>query len=151
MNYQLNYSAISSQPPFQNSTQKLIVTLRLAVYRQSVRLGANHIETHDQYFFNWTLAVIVLMQHDLWWKAGSVLYNSCWPSFLQVSLRTSRHGPHRKHRYCIVQCSFVAVGTCLPSCCLEMCYIIPFIKNPLSQQLASFSDRYLATDIQATM
>jgi hypothetical protein len=36
------------------------VTLRLAVYRQSVHLGA---KSHDQYFlfFNWTLPVIALM------------------------------------------------------------------------------------------
>jgi hypothetical protein len=27
------------------------ITLRLAVYRQSVRLGAKPLETHDQYFF----------------------------------------------------------------------------------------------------
>jgi hypothetical protein len=33
-----------------------------AVYRQSVRLGAKPLETHDQRnFFNWTIAVIVLM------------------------------------------------------------------------------------------
>jgi hypothetical protein len=28
------------------------VTLRLAVYRQSVRLGDKRLETHDQHFFN---------------------------------------------------------------------------------------------------
>jgi hypothetical protein len=43
LNRQLNYSAISSQPHLQNSTThqkfKVRVTLRLAVYRQSVRLG----------------------------------------------------------------------------------------------------------------
>jgi hypothetical protein len=31
-------------------------------------------------FSNWTLAVIVLMQHPLWWEDGSVVYNCCWPS-----------------------------------------------------------------------
>jgi hypothetical protein len=30
---------------------KVEVTLRLAVYRQSVRLGIKILETHDQYFF----------------------------------------------------------------------------------------------------
>jgi hypothetical protein len=40
---------------------KVKVTLRLAVCRQSVRLGVKPIETHDQRFFLWTLAVIVLM------------------------------------------------------------------------------------------
>jgi hypothetical protein len=37
------------------------VTLYLAVYRQSVGIGGKPLETHDQYFFNRTLAVIVLM------------------------------------------------------------------------------------------
>jgi hypothetical protein len=38
------------------------VTLRLTVYCQSVRLGANPLESHDQQplFFNSTFAVIVL-------------------------------------------------------------------------------------------
>jgi hypothetical protein len=38
-------------------------------------------ETHDQYFFsNWTLPVIVLIQHPLWRANGSVVYNCCRPS-----------------------------------------------------------------------
>jgi hypothetical protein len=42
---------------------KVKVTLRLEVYRQSVRLGVRPLETHDQrfFFFKWTLEVIVLM------------------------------------------------------------------------------------------
>jgi hypothetical protein len=41
---------------------KVKVTLWLAVYRQSVSLGVKPLETHDQnFFFNWTPAVIVLM------------------------------------------------------------------------------------------
>jgi hypothetical protein len=41
---------------------KVKVTLKLAVYRQSVRLGAKPLETHDQrLFFNRTLAITVLM------------------------------------------------------------------------------------------
>jgi hypothetical protein len=41
--------------------QVKLVTLRVAAYRQSVRFGAKPLETHDQrFFFNWTLAVIVL-------------------------------------------------------------------------------------------
>jgi hypothetical protein len=31
-------------------------------------------------FFNWTLAVIVHMQHPLWREDGSIIYNCCWPS-----------------------------------------------------------------------
>jgi hypothetical protein len=57
------------------------VTLRLAVYHQSARLGAKILETHDQqFFFNWTLVIIVLLQHPHWWEDGSVIYNYCWPS-----------------------------------------------------------------------
>jgi hypothetical protein len=42
--------------------ERIRATSRLAVYRQSVRLGCNPLETHNQYsfFFNWTLVVIVL-------------------------------------------------------------------------------------------
>jgi hypothetical protein len=42
---------------------KVKVILRLAVYRQSVRLGIKLLETHDQtvFFFNWTPALIDLM------------------------------------------------------------------------------------------
>jgi hypothetical protein len=39
-------------------SHRVRVTLRLAVYRQSVRLGAKPLEAHDQhFFFNWTLAI----------------------------------------------------------------------------------------------
>jgi hypothetical protein len=46
------------------------VTLRLLVYRQSVHLDAKPLETHDQrcissFFFNLTLAAIILVQHPL--------------------------------------------------------------------------------------
>jgi hypothetical protein len=39
---------------FATATQevKVKVTLRLAVYRQSIRLGVKPLETHDQTFFN---------------------------------------------------------------------------------------------------
>jgi hypothetical protein len=47
---------ISSQPPVQISSQlqwvRVRVTLQLAAYRQSVRLGDNPFETHNQYFFS---------------------------------------------------------------------------------------------------
>jgi hypothetical protein len=55
------------------------VALRMAVYRQSVRLGAKPFETHGQNFiFNWTLAVIVLIQHPLWREDGVVSYEYAW-------------------------------------------------------------------------
>jgi hypothetical protein len=57
--------------------------LRLAVYRQSVRPGIRPLETHDQIFFNSTLAVIVLILHPSWWGYGSIVYNCCCPSTAQ--------------------------------------------------------------------
>jgi hypothetical protein len=57
------------------------VTLWLAVYCQSVRLGAEPLKTHGQNFFlNRTPAIIVLMQHSLWREDRSVIYNCCWSS-----------------------------------------------------------------------
>jgi hypothetical protein len=45
-----------------NRRVRVRVSLRLTVYRQSVRLRDKPLETHDQYFFaNWTPAVIVLL------------------------------------------------------------------------------------------
>jgi hypothetical protein len=45
---------------------KVKVTLRLAVYRQSIRLFVKPLETHGQrLFLNWTLAVITLKRHPL--------------------------------------------------------------------------------------
>jgi hypothetical protein len=69
------------------------VTLRLEVYRQSVRLGAKPLETHDQYFFiNWTLTVIVLIQHTIWLEHGSVVYSCCWSSPAQSFSASSTAG-----------------------------------------------------------
>jgi hypothetical protein len=62
---------------------RLRFTSRLAVYRQSFRLGVKLLETHDQYFFNWRFAVIVLMWHPLWWEDGSAVCNCCWASSAQ--------------------------------------------------------------------
>jgi hypothetical protein len=57
------------------------VTLQLAVYRQSVLLGAQPLETHGQNFFLiWTPAVLVLIQRPLWREDVSVIYNCCLPS-----------------------------------------------------------------------
>jgi hypothetical protein len=65
-----------------NSGIRIRVTLRLAVYHQSVRLGDKPLETHDQIFLfsNWTLGVTVFMEHSLWREDGCVIYNCCWPS-----------------------------------------------------------------------
>jgi hypothetical protein len=68
----MNLSRIS----FTKVKVKVKVTLRLAVYRQSVRLGGKPLETHNQTFFfqlnSWT---IVLMKHPLWWEMGLSLMN----------------------------------------------------------------------------
>jgi hypothetical protein len=45
-----------------NYSLRVRVTLRLQVYCQSVRRGVRPLEAHDQnFFFNWTLAIIVHM------------------------------------------------------------------------------------------
>jgi hypothetical protein len=76
---------------------KLQVTLRLAVYRQLFCLGAKPLENHDQRFFNWTFAAIVLRGED--WVFS---YEYTWPlvkcTYLwilasTVIFITSRHGP----------------------------------------------------------
>jgi hypothetical protein len=56
------------------------ITLRRAVYRESVRLGDKPLEIHDQKFSKWTLAVTVLMSHPLWREDESVVYNCRWSS-----------------------------------------------------------------------
>jgi hypothetical protein len=71
-----------SNSPIQQPTQmpaiKIKVTLWLAVYRQSVHLGAEPLEYHDQRFcfFNWILAIIVLMWHR---EDRFVSYEYAWP------------------------------------------------------------------------
>jgi hypothetical protein len=62
------------------------------------------------------------------------LQNSTELIALTALVITSRHGPHRKHRYSTVAFVFIAAGTCLPNCCPETDCIKPFIKNPLPQQ-----------------
>jgi hypothetical protein len=64
---------------------------------------------------------------------------------------TSWHGQHRKHRSYIVACVFVDAGTCILSSCPETGCMTAFIKNPLSQQQASFHDSYPATGLHTTM
>jgi hypothetical protein len=62
--YTIYTRSLSVQAQYSRSKVKVKVkvTLRLAVYRQSVRLSVKPLETHDQiFFFNWTPAVIVLM------------------------------------------------------------------------------------------
>jgi hypothetical protein len=104
---------------------KVKVTLRLAIYRQSVCLGAKPLETHDQicfFFFNWTLTVIVLMKHPLWREDGFVSYQYARP-FIKCTYRT--YSVIESFCFCIIGNSVsnttsivawvsVAAGTCLP-------------------------------------
>jgi hypothetical protein len=70
------------------SNPKFKVTLRLAVYRQSVCLGVKPLETHDQNFLppNWTFAILVLTYHPLWREDGFVRYEYAWP-FVKCTFR----------------------------------------------------------------
>jgi hypothetical protein len=53
------------------------------------------------------------------------------PSCLQDN---SSHGPRAKYNFSIIACVFVSAGTCLPTRCLDMGCITPFIKNPMPEQ-----------------
>jgi hypothetical protein len=71
-------------------TLQVRVTLRLAVYRKPVHLGAKPLEVHDQrefIFFNWTLAVIALVQHPLLREDGFASYEHVW-AFVKCTYRT---------------------------------------------------------------
>jgi hypothetical protein len=108
---------------------KVKVTLRLAVYCQSVRLGVKPLQTHDQTFFsNLTPALIDLLQtvgihtwhgphrkHLFIWIVWEVMFTELFPSNRSPLLQ---HGPHRKHFYCIVD--RLCMLDCLQSCCLAM-------------------------------
>jgi hypothetical protein len=51
-----------------DSELRVRFTLRLVVYHQSVHLSAKPLNAHNQrffFFYNWTLAVLVLMVHPL--------------------------------------------------------------------------------------
>jgi hypothetical protein len=67
------------------------ITLRLEVYRQSVRLGEKPPENHDQYFFNWILAVIVIMEDPLWREDEFISYYYAWPFIKCTFLTLARY------------------------------------------------------------
>jgi hypothetical protein len=69
---------------------KVNVTLRLEVYRQSVRLGAKLLQNYDSNFFfqpNTCGPYVTFSLED-----GSVVYNCCWPSPAQWFLGLSPAG-----------------------------------------------------------
>jgi hypothetical protein len=73
------------------------VTLRLAVYRQSVHLGVKPLESHDhRFFFHWTLKVTVLMEHPLWREDGFVSYEYAWP-YVNCTFRTYNMSKSKSH------------------------------------------------------
>jgi hypothetical protein len=47
----ITYKVFSSPPDYQLIKLRVRVTLQLAVYRQTVHLGAKPLETHNQRFF----------------------------------------------------------------------------------------------------
>jgi hypothetical protein len=96
------------------------------------------------------LTVVILQLHALRFYLHSLPCTTqlIAPTTLAI---TSRHGPHRKHCSSNVACVFVAVGTCLPSCCQETGCVTPFVKNPVPRQRPSFHDRYTATGLHATL
>jgi hypothetical protein len=67
------------------------VNLRLVFCRKSFHLNVKHLETYDHsgfcFFFNWPLAVIILMEHPLWREYGFVSYEYAWP-FVKCTYRT---------------------------------------------------------------
>jgi hypothetical protein len=75
-----------------DSTRESRFTLRLVVYRQSVRLDAKPLETHGHNFLfsNWTLSIESLC-NILSNENGSVVYNCCWASPAQSFSVPSSH------------------------------------------------------------
>jgi hypothetical protein len=70
------------------------VTLRSAVYRQSVRLGAKPLETHDQYFFRLNTcgySPYVTSSHQRGWVCHLKLLLNLASA---VNLRSESHGTH---------------------------------------------------------
>jgi hypothetical protein len=66
-------------------TVRVKVTLRQAVYRQSVRLGSKPLEIYDQF------AVVVLVYHLLWRRDGGFSNKYAWPlSSVLVHIAQSR-------------------------------------------------------------
>jgi hypothetical protein len=63
-----------------NDRVRVQVTLRLAVYHQSVRLGAEPLETQGQNYFSQLKLAIIALINPLWREDGSVVCNCCWPS-----------------------------------------------------------------------
>jgi hypothetical protein len=49
--YRFSQEFVWGKCEFVGQSQKIKITLRLAIYRQSVRLGAKSRETYDQFFF----------------------------------------------------------------------------------------------------
>jgi hypothetical protein len=79
----LRWMAADLQLTHDGFSVRVRVTLRLAVYCQSVRLGDKHLETHYQHFFQLNPWVIVLRWHPLWLEDGSFVYNCSWSSSAQ--------------------------------------------------------------------
>jgi hypothetical protein len=77
---------LSSQSPVLNSviySLKVIVTLRLSVYGQSVYLGVRLLETHDRFFIQLNPCGHSPYVISSLTRNGSVVYYFCWLSPVQ--------------------------------------------------------------------
>jgi hypothetical protein len=79
---------------------RVSVTLRLTLYSQSVRLGAQPLETHDQYFFQLNTCGYSPYVTSCLTRGWSVIYNYCWLSPAQSFSGPSPVG-HMTIFYCL--------------------------------------------------
>jgi hypothetical protein len=83
---------------------------------------------------HWVPFLSSLTTHSVMIEVFDPLHMGDWLSILTVLVKTSWHGPHRKHRSSIVACIFVAAGTCLLSCCPETAVVY----SPISWSLHNY-------------
>jgi hypothetical protein len=125
---------------------KVKITLRLAVYRQSVRLVVKPLEAHDQRFFP-----TKLLRNNPYVTSSLTRRRVCllWLSlaFRQVWLTHKKHSEllfqlvsgriQQKTLFpnnpSIIPCVFVAAGTCSSSCCIviDVCWFVHFIAKAI--------------------
>jgi hypothetical protein len=143
-----NYTAISSQPPLQSSTElpavnwqlktelvtvKIKVMLRTTVSWPACLDVKHPFGTLGQIYFFWQLRVcwcgapsltrgrVWLLHYNiftLYMLLHEWIYTIFWSGQLNFKI-TLRRGPHRRRRSYIVASVFVSAGTCLPSRCSE--------------------------------
>jgi hypothetical protein len=73
---------------------RVTITLRLAVYRQSVRLGAKPLETHGQIFFQLNTCGNNPYVASLWRENGFISYEYAWSSSMLLKLFILHYKQH---------------------------------------------------------